>query len=66
MVVDYKLTTEWKENCTFFETLMMECKFFMLIKSNDKPSIKSLNCEKRNTRIAKNTWKMIKKWMRSR
>jgi hypothetical protein len=33
----------------FFKTLAMKYKFFMLIKNNDKPIIKSLNCEKRKT-----------------
>jgi hypothetical protein len=33
----------------FFKTLTKKYKFFMLIKNNDKPIIKSLNCEKRKT-----------------
>jgi len=38
----------------------MNCKFFMLLKYNDKPITKYLNCEKRKTRIAKYTRKMTR------
>jgi hypothetical protein len=48
-------------NNTCIKSLATKCKFFVLIKSDGKLIIKSLNCEKRKTQIANNTWKMIRK-----